>query len=411
MMNQKTSECSICMGPWVQQTHPRRGPREQCGKCGNLRTRPGTGPPEKPDVESLAATMEMYTAGIAISEMEKVCGELELPGPNRKQAPRQIDQFARMLRDQNPTPRAGADGEWSIVRVYMDSKNGGQEITAVYDNSSQMIIAAGIDPMGDMPVSVLRIALLRAKGPPRRVTTNILGISMNQVVEEQIKQSHSLRRETLEDITRGTRLQEFVRVLEARKKFQGRPSQDFLENILEILTQDLNFMRAISPLNNISPGEAALMEPPYRNWTQAANDLIERNIHLNSSAAQRAAAARGGLEIGQSGQPVTDEPVTEGQVQGDYLENPAQDEPAQDDRAQESQAPREEPDATPAVSLKDRKIPGNNMNHALLEELQSFIENSERDRDQLRQRMRQLDEDAEAAWKLCASLEDGVSRE
>ena len=393
MTTQNATQCTRCESPWEQQMHPRTGPREQCGNCGNLRKKPSvesTGSPaasgmaatQSPAASGMAATMEMCAAGVMTSSVNPVLKELGLPMPREHRGSRRISQFARILRDDNPPPRVDADGDWAIIQVYSDSQEGGCDLAAVLDRSSQLIVAAGAEPVGTTPASLLRIALLRAKGPPSKITTNILGLGMNQIVEEQIRQSHSLRRENLEDITRGTRLEEFIRVIEARKRFQGKPSQEFLDNFLEILMQDLNFFRALSPTNGLSPAEAALMEPVYRRWEEVAAALIKRNNRPNNLST---------YDSVQSG--LVRDRKTGTRTEGSSREK----QPA-------AAAPGRRQDHPEIPELAESSaLAGND---ALLDELQSFIEKSEAKRDYLRQKLLGLDEAAEAALKLRASLQD-----
>ena len=389
MTTTKADLCGHCMEPWQQQSYPRRGPREQCGKCGSLRPKPGAAPPEDMGTASTAATMEMYTAGVMTFHMKDSFQEIGLAEPNPRRASRRIEQFARMLRENNPAPRASDGGEWSIVQVYANSYEGGRDLTAVYDTGSQLIIATGVNPVGEMPGSTLRLALARAKAPPSKITTNIVGIRMNQAVEENIHQSHALRRESLDDITRGNRLGEFIQVIEARKKFQGKPSQEFLENFLEILAQDLNYYRAISPEDDTSPAQAAGLMPAYETWDEAAGIIQTKNNNLNNLADYNS-SKKNGEKNGEKNGNVLQERVQELAVSAGRTEEQA-DSSTNGDR-------REDHGTGPAAGVS----------RTFLDDLQEFIDRTEKERDELREQLKRLDEDTDSAWKLCASIEDGA---
>ena len=389
MSTDNANQCARCATQWTDQIYPLKGNREQCGKCGNLRVRLDSPRPTDLAAASMAATMELFTAGVMTFEVNSILHQAGLPWPKEHRNPRRINQFIRLLRENNPPPRVGPGGEWAIAQIYSDSQEGGRNLAIVFDKTSQLIISAGAEPVGSMPGSTLRLALARAKGPPTKITTNILGLSMNQAIEEQIRQSHAVRRESLDDITRDTRLAEFIRVIELRKKFQGKPTQEFLDNLLEILMQDLNFFRAMSLTNHLSPAQLAGIQPKYQNWEEAAVALTTRNGRPNNL--------------------LTHDPSLEEAPTHTSMVSPGVSPPGPAVKNPDGERPTD--DAGLAAGLTAGHAPnglvGNSLvgNDILLDELQSFIEQSEAKRDEIRKELDALDDAADAAWKLHASLE------
>ena len=271
----KTSEpCGQCQQPW-ENPYPRTGQREQCARCGALRY-PGTESPRgTPAARSIAALMEMRCLGMPQVQMAKNFVSLPDEPPKMGNAARWIRECSRIALASDGMFTIMGSEQWDIVTIPLKQGPRDSHLAVIMDSGTGMILSTQICAGAVMDAAVIKAAAARVRNLPLSIRTNIDSSSLDIAVNMSMTIRRKICRISTTDLTIGTRLEEFTRIIQrwdtnARRK----SSHDLLQTFASAAAHDLNFFRVAAGPSGKTPAQAAGIQATCLEWEDVAARLI-----------------------------------------------------------------------------------------------------------------------------------------
>ena len=271
-MTTQQDRCPNCQAQWME-TYPRNGGREQCGGCGALRNTPQALEQGNPRERSIAAMMELHFTGVYYRGMLNHFRTLGEECPKAWNITKWADQCIQVSAGSDREKRINGGEEWDIIMVKTRESKKEYFHFVVLDRKTQYILSTQVSERPSIIEQTVQQALRRSGNTPKRIASNVDNPSLDNALESAINTPLEIRRDNLQKITAGSRLQAYLETIKARAAdTSGHRSRDTLQNYAEGLALDLNNFRALSPQDLRTPAEAAGARPRYRDWLTVARE-------------------------------------------------------------------------------------------------------------------------------------------
>ena len=274
-----TVDCPDCESDRIVKIGIRNGyQRYRCNDCRkkfNIEDKPYA---HQTPVKVIASAVDMYYSGMSYKQIAEHIAMLHnVPEPSKETIYRWVKNHAEFAAEQMEHYPAKTSGHWVADEMMLDV--GGEKLWNwnVMDSGTRYILASYLSKNRDARAAeaVFRKAIAASQEPPRTIKTDKLKsyISAARKVfpSAQHIQSDGIRSKDNNN-NRSERLQGTFR--DRAKTLRGLETRETGQRYLDGWVVDYNLFRGHEALDGKTPGEAAGVNPPFREWEDVVRGRV-----------------------------------------------------------------------------------------------------------------------------------------